>query len=172
MLLERRWLRIGFATRRMAQRENHDRNVMHRMLAAAQNNPGDEQEAEDDESDEKILPMLLNQPIQKLGHTRDIRNRVFHTTLLKLLAFRFSSDQKHSKLRANNDLQPACILAHSLTTHIPRLELRLKNSSRGETAVSSGNSLSFRLLLALDASNRTPGRATDLGNDAFLLVFR
>jgi hypothetical protein len=25
--------------------------------------------------------MLLNQTIQELGHTRDIRNRVFHTIL-------------------------------------------------------------------------------------------
>jgi hypothetical protein len=81
MLLERRWFRIRLATWRIAQRQNHYWNVMHRMLATAHNNPDDDEETEEDEADEKILPMLLNQTIQELGHTRDIRNRVFHTIL-------------------------------------------------------------------------------------------
>ena len=54
---------------------------MHRTFATAHNNPGDDDETEEDEADEKIFPMLLNHTIQELGHARDVRNRVFHTTL-------------------------------------------------------------------------------------------
>src|SRR2546425_5234983 len=43
-------------------------------------------------------------------------------------------------------------------------------SSRG-VAFSCGDSLAFRLLLALGAGDRAPRGAGDLGNDAFLLVF-
>lgn len=81
MLLERWWFRIWLAPGRIAQREDYDRNVMHRIFATPHENPGDDDDTEEDESDEKILPMLLNQTIQKLGHTRDVRNRVFHTIL-------------------------------------------------------------------------------------------
>ena len=81
MLLERWWFRIRLAPGRIAQRENHDRNVMDWTFATARNNPGDDDEAEKDEADEKILSMLLNQTIQELGHTREIDNRVFHTIL-------------------------------------------------------------------------------------------
>ena len=81
MLLERWWFWIWLASGRIAQREDHNRNVMHRTFATAHNNPGDDDETEKDEADEKILSMLLNQTIQEPGHTRDIRNRVFHTIL-------------------------------------------------------------------------------------------
>ena len=81
MLLERWWFRIRLAPGRIAQRENHNRNFMHRTFAAAHNNPGDDEETDEDKADEKILPMLLNQLIQELGNTGDIHNRVFHTIL-------------------------------------------------------------------------------------------
>ena len=81
MFLEWWWFRIRLAPWRIAQRENHDRNFMHRAFAGAHNNPGDDEETEKDKADEKILPMLLNQTIQELGHTGDINNRVFHTIL-------------------------------------------------------------------------------------------
>jgi len=81
MLLERWWFRIRLAPGRIAQREDYNRNVMHRTFATAHNNPSDDDETEKDEADEKILSMLLNQTIQEPGHTREINNRVFHTIL-------------------------------------------------------------------------------------------
>ena len=81
MLLERWWFRIWLAPGRIAQREDYNRNVMHRTFVTAHNNPGDDGETEKDEADEKILSMLLNQTIQEPGHTREINNRVFHTIL-------------------------------------------------------------------------------------------
>ena len=81
MFLEWWWFRVRLAPWRIAQRENHNRNVMHRMFATAHNNPGDEEETEEDKTDEKILPMFLNQMIQELGNTGDIHNRVFHIIL-------------------------------------------------------------------------------------------
>lgn len=81
MLLERWWLRIRLAPGRIAQRENHNRNFMHRMFATTHDNPSDDEDTKKDEADEKILSMLLNQTIQEPGHTREINNRVFHTIL-------------------------------------------------------------------------------------------
>ena len=81
MLPERWWFRIRLALWRITQGQDHHRNVMHRMLAAAHNNPGDDGETEEDEPEEKVITMFLNQIIQELGHTRDVHNRVFHTIL-------------------------------------------------------------------------------------------
>ena len=81
MLLERWWFRIRLAPWRIAQWQDDHRNVMHRTFAAAHNNPGDDGETEEDEPEEKVIPMFLNQIIQELGHTRDVHNRVFHTIL-------------------------------------------------------------------------------------------
>jgi len=85
MFLERCWFKIRLAPGRIAQRENHHRNFMHRMFAMAQNNPNDDEETQKGEPAEKIVSMFLNQMIQELGYTRDIHNGVFHNIFLKLL---------------------------------------------------------------------------------------
>ena len=51
---------------------------MHRSSATAHDNPGDDEETEKDESDEKILAVLLNPLIQELGRTRDMENWAAH----------------------------------------------------------------------------------------------
>jgi hypothetical protein len=84
MLLERWWFRIRLGPGRIAQRENHNRNFMHRAFAAAHNNPSNDEETKKGKPNEKIFPMLLNQTIQELGHMRDINNRVFHIILRRL----------------------------------------------------------------------------------------
>jgi hypothetical protein len=104
MFLEWWWFRIRLAPWRIAQRENHNRNFMHRTFAAAHNNPGDDEETEEDKTDEKILPMLLNQTIQELGHTGDIHNRVFHTILRGLFDSLQQLTNQTSKFRARNNL--------------------------------------------------------------------
>ena len=81
---------------------------MHRTFAAAQKNPGDNEETEEDETDEKILPMLLNQMIQELGHTGDIHNRVFHTILLGLFDSLQPQTALTSKFHARNILRRVC----------------------------------------------------------------
>lgn len=81
MLLERWWSGIRLAPGRTAQRENHNRNGSHRQPATAHKHPGDEEETEKDKTDDKTLRRLLNQMIQKLGHTCAIKHRVFHTIL-------------------------------------------------------------------------------------------
>jgi hypothetical protein len=86
IFLERGWFRIRLAPGRIAQREDYNRNVMHRTFATAHNNPSDDDETKKDEADEKILPMLLNQTIQEPGHTREMHNRVFHTIVPQPLA--------------------------------------------------------------------------------------
>lgn len=77
---------------------------MHRTFATAHNNPGDDDETEKDKTDEKILPMLLNQMIQELGHTRDINNRVFHTNLRGLFDPLQQLINQISKFHARNNL--------------------------------------------------------------------
>ena len=104
MFLEWWWFRIRLAPWRIAQRENHNRNLMHRMFATAHKNPGDDEETEEDKTDEKILPMLLNQMIQELGHTGDIHNRVFHTILRGLFDSLQQLTNQTSKFRARNNL--------------------------------------------------------------------
>lgn len=104
MFLEWWWFRIRLAPWRIAQRENHNRNVMHRMFATAHNNPDDDEETEEDKTDEKILPMLLNQLIQELGNTGDIHNRVFHTILRGLFDSLQQLTNQTSKFRARNNL--------------------------------------------------------------------
>lgn len=81
MLLERWWSRLGLAPWRAAQLENHDRNASHRQWATAYEHPGDEEEPENDEPDEKTPCLLLNQVMQEIGHTRAMNLRVFHTIL-------------------------------------------------------------------------------------------
>jgi len=85
VFLERRWLRIRLAARRIAQRENHNRNFMRRTFATTRKNPGDEDQRHEDQSDEEIITVVLNQPIQKLGGTRDDFHRVFHLLLSGLV---------------------------------------------------------------------------------------
>ena len=77
---------------------------MHRTFAAAHNNPGDDEETDEDKTDEKILPMLLNQLIQELGNTGDIHNRVFHTILRGLFDSLQQLTNQTSKFRARNNL--------------------------------------------------------------------
>ena len=60
---------------------------MHRCSGAAHDNPGDDEDTEKDEPDEKILTVFLNRLIQKLGHTRDIANRVDHISLSAFNSF-------------------------------------------------------------------------------------
>jgi hypothetical protein len=81
MLLVRWRFSIQLAPCGMAQRENHNRNVRHRKQAATCNHPDEEEETEKDKTDDKTLRRLLNQMIQKLGHTCAIKHRVFHTIL-------------------------------------------------------------------------------------------
>jgi len=104
MFLEWWWFSIRLAPWRIAQRENHNQNVMHRTFATAHNNPGDDEETEEDKTDEKILPMLLNQMIQELGNTGDIHNRVFHTILRGLFDSLQQLTNQTSKFRARNNL--------------------------------------------------------------------
>ena len=104
MFLEWRRFRIRLAPGRIAQRENHNRNVMHWTFATAHKNPGDDDETKEDKTDEKILPMLLNQMIQELGHTRDINNRVFHTILRGLFDPLQQLNNQTSKFHARNNL--------------------------------------------------------------------
>ena len=77
---------------------------MHWTFAAAHNNPGDDEDAEEYKADEKILPMLLNQTIQELGNTRDVRNRVFHTILRGLFDSLQQLTDQISKFHARNNL--------------------------------------------------------------------
>jgi hypothetical protein len=79
VFLERRRLRIRLAPRRVTQWQNYYRNFMHGAFAAARKHPGEKEEAQEDEADKKVVAMFLNQGIQKLGRTRDIDHRVFHT---------------------------------------------------------------------------------------------
>ena len=61
---------------------------------------------------------------------------------------------------------------HSQAYLVPPRLAPLSASGPERVTGSSRDSLSFRLLLALNAGYRAPGRAADLGDDAFLLVFR
>jgi hypothetical protein len=81
MPLERWWFWIRLSPWRVAKRENHNWNIMHPCSGAAHDNPGDDEEREKDESDEKIITVFLNRLIQELGHTRDMENRVNHISL-------------------------------------------------------------------------------------------
>ncbi len=85
MLLERWWFRIRLATWRIAQRKNHNRDFMHRTLAAAHNNPGDDDKTQKDEPDKKVIAVILNQVIQNLGDTRNDFHRVFHVNLSEMI---------------------------------------------------------------------------------------
>lgn len=81
MFLERWWLRIRLAPWRIAQRENHNWNVMRRTFATAHENPSDGEEAQKNEQDKEVITMILNQTIQNLGDTRNDFYRVFHFNL-------------------------------------------------------------------------------------------
>src|SRR5579883_2558192 len=108
MFLEQRRFRIRLTLRRMTQWQNHHRNFMHRTFSATHNNPGDDEETQKNEPDEKILPMFLNQMIQELGHTGDINNRVFHTILRGLFDSLQQLGNQSSKFHARRSLRVIC----------------------------------------------------------------
>ena len=58
---------------------------MHRTFATTRKNPGDDDEGDEDQSDEEIITVVLNQPIQKLGGTRNDFHRVLHLLLSGLV---------------------------------------------------------------------------------------
>jgi hypothetical protein len=86
MFLKSRRFKIRLVPWRIAQRETHNWPFKHRMFATARNNPGNDDETQKGGTDEKRLPLFLNQMIQELEHTGDMNNRVFHTILRGLSA--------------------------------------------------------------------------------------
>jgi hypothetical protein len=156
---------------------------MHRTFAAAHNNPGDDEETQKDEPDEKIVPLFLNQTIQELGHTRNVRNRVFHTILRGLFDSLQQLGNQRSKFHARRSLRVICTQETHFATSLhdnkshERPTLFPAWTRFGKVQTGSGgrlccDSLPFGLLLALHTGNRAPRRAADLGDDALLLVFR
>ncbi len=85
ILLEGWWFRFRLAPGRIAQRENHNRDFMHRTFAAAHNNPDDDEETRKGEPNEKVISVILNQVIQNLGDTRNNFHRVFHVNLSEVI---------------------------------------------------------------------------------------
>lgn len=81
MLLERWWSGSRLAPWRAAQLEHYTRSASRRQCATTHEHPGDDEETEKEEPDEKTLRRLLNQVIQEIGHTRTMNLRVFHTIL-------------------------------------------------------------------------------------------
>jgi len=87
LLEQRGWFRVRLAPWRLTQWQNHYRDFMHGPLAAAHNNPGDEDDAEVKEPDKKIVSVILNQAIQELRKASDIEHRVIHINSFRLIWF-------------------------------------------------------------------------------------